>query len=193
MVVICSQGLRISSADKKALENDLLDTPFGWARKCLDGMVNKAIKSIMRRDLELFKSKQTESIPASVDQIISGIVQMPEFTKFNSQVPALMIVMRDEPRAIEVWPGGFTVLEHEKLALDNFYEDHERQLYWFMENKINECRKRFVKEWTDRLIKDKSVASIPVKQDSLIALVTARPDYKNRAANEAEALANRTL
>jgi len=48
------------------------------------------------------------------------------------------------------------------------------------------CKKRFVEEWTKRLMADPEVTEIPIEDDDLIELVVARPDYKNRAQREAE-------
>ena len=56
--------------------------------------------------------------------------------------------------------------------------------------KEENCWKRFKKEWTNKLTNDSSFTdTIPSNKTDFIKLVTARSDYKARAAkdNEAEA------
>ena len=51
--------------------------------------------------------------------------------------------------------------------------------------KINNCWKRFQREWTTKLMNDDSFTdSIPSNQADFVALVTARSDYKNRKARD---------
>jgi len=57
--------------------------------------------------------------------------------------------------------------------------------------KAEKCKKRLIKEWQPRLFDDPKVDSIPATQDGLIAEVLKRPDYKDRAARDAEEAANR--
>ena len=50
-----------------------------------------------------------------------------------------------------------------------------------MDGKINNCWKRFQREWTTKLMNDESFTDpIPSNQADFVALVIARPDYKNR-------------
>ena len=54
-----------------------------------------------------------------------------------------------------------------------------------VDGKINNCWKRFQREWTTKLINDASFTdSIPSNQADFVALVTARADYKNRKARD---------
>ena len=54
-----------------------------------------------------------------------------------------------------------------------------------IDGKINNCWKRMRQEWTQRLMDDDSFTdSIPSNQADFVALVTARPDYKNRKARD---------
>ena len=47
--------------------------------------------------------------------------------------------------------------------------------------KINNCWKRFQREWTDKLMNDSSFTDpIPSNQADFVKLVLARSDYKNR-------------
>ena len=50
-----------------------------------------------------------------------------------------------------------------------------------MTGKINNCWKRFQREWTDKLMNDSDFTdSIPSNQADFVALVIARSDYKTR-------------
>jgi|TARA_R100000049_G_C1882151_1_gene38138 hypothetical protein len=53
--------------------------------------------------------------------------------------------------------------------------------------KKNNCWKRFQREWTTKLMEDESFTDpIPSSKSAFVDLVLARPDYKNRAARDAE-------
>tara|TARA_Y100001951_G_C11234161_1_gene236403 strand:+ start:238 stop:537 length:300 start_codon:yes stop_codon:yes gene_type:complete len=74
--------------------------------------------------------------------------------------------------------------------LYNDPDDNEGLDLWIdnaLIGKINNCWKRFQREWTDRLMNDESFTDpIPSNQEDFVALVTARPDYKNRKTREDE-------
>ena len=56
-----------------------------------------------------------------------------------------------------------------------------------MDGKLNNCWKRFQREWTTKLMDDESFTdSIPSNQADFVALVTARDDYKNRKTRDDE-------
>jgi len=56
-----------------------------------------------------------------------------------------------------------------------------------VDGKLNNCWKRFQREWTTRLMEDDSFTdSIPSNQADFVALVTARADYKNRKTRDDE-------
>tara|TARA_R100000988_G_C3994656_1_gene164956 strand:+ start:664 stop:954 length:291 start_codon:yes stop_codon:yes gene_type:complete len=53
--------------------------------------------------------------------------------------------------------------------------------------KVNNCWKRFQKEWTVKLTNDSDFTdTIPSNKADLIKLVTERSDYKNREARDKE-------
>tara|TARA_R100000995_G_scaffold68948_2_gene37570 strand:+ start:1141 stop:1431 length:291 start_codon:yes stop_codon:yes gene_type:complete len=53
--------------------------------------------------------------------------------------------------------------------------------------KVNNCWKRFQKEWTVKLTNDSDFTdTIPSNKEDLIKLVTERSDYKNREAKDKE-------
>ncbi len=72
------------------------------------------------------------------------------------------------------------------IALKNDLTSIEK---WFAEgpaiNKIFQCRKRFIKEWTKKLMDDPEVKVIPANEDEFIELVYKRPDYKDRKKRDA--------
>ena len=54
-----------------------------------------------------------------------------------------------------------------------------------VDGKINNCWKRFQRDWTTKLMNDDSFNDpIPSNQADFVALVTARADYKNRKARD---------
>ena len=53
--------------------------------------------------------------------------------------------------------------------------------------KKNNCWKRFQREWTIKLMEDESFTdAIPSNKTDFVNLVTARSDYKDRVARDAE-------
>ena len=58
---------------------------------------------------------------------------------------------------------------------------------WFVKaltGKINNCKKRMMREWIPRL-RAKGL-SIPSNDEELVDLILAQPDYKNRAERDKE-------
>jgi len=73
-----------------------------------------------------------------------------------------------------------------KKCLKNDLLDIEDWIAKAIIGKINNCKKRLIREWYPRLIADETVESIPANEDELINFITSRLDYKNRAEREAE-------
>lgn len=180
------RGFKISNADRKALDHYLLITPKQWALDALKGMINKAIKTIMKDYFEIYKSKQTGDVPAQYSEIIPLLVTMAEFKPYNHPTPPAVVVERKEPANNEIWSNGFDIEDYEYLALKAYYEDPEKMLEWFMENKVFQRKRAFVKENEAVLFTDPSVKTIPSKQDDFINMFTSRANYKNRKTLEAE-------
>lgn len=198
MQTICNSGFKVSGADKKAFEYYLALSPKQWTQDALKGMINKAVKTIMRDWFELYKSKQTGSVSTKMDVIIPGILAMTEFKPYNHPTPEKFdkidkgdseTIQRDEVANIEIWEGGFQVEDYEMAALEAFYADFEGQLAWFMANKVYRRKNTFVKEFEAVLRKDPEITSIPSRHDALINMVVAKPTYRNRVARELESLA----
>lgn len=186
MKKLCSEGFKASSADLKALSHYLLDTPKEWANKALKGLINKAVKTILKDWLEKFKEKNPSGISANLKELIPAIIKMPEVTKYNREATEKGRAQRDEEPTIEIWEGGFDIEDFEYDALYVFFSDPEQTLIDYMENKIARRKTVFVKDHEDKLIKDPETLTIPSRQDALINLVTSKPDYKNRKQSEIE-------
>ena len=74
----------------------------------------------------------------------------------------------------------------QKILKNDLYSDTDNAgLDLWIQNavdgKINNCWKRFQREWTTKLMDDPSFTDpIPSNQTDFVNLVTARSDYKNR-------------
>jgi len=83
--------------------------------------------------------------------------------------------------------------DDQKLLSNDLYNDMSNNAGiddWIqkaLDGKINNCWKRFQREWTTKLMDDSSFTDpIPSNKSDFIALVTARSDYKNRKTREDE-------
>ena len=73
----------------------------------------------------------------------------------------------------------------EQAILKNDLLDLDAWLQAAMTGKVNNCWKRMQSEWTTKLMNDDSFTdSIPSNQADFVKLVTARSDYKDRAARD---------
>ena len=82
--------------------------------------------------------------------------------------------------------GGVIITDADLLVLNNDLMDADDWVMKAVAGKVNSCRKRMVRQWVPVLLNDPSIESIPGDVDSLIAMIVARPDYKNRAEKELE-------
>jgi len=72
-------------------------------------------------------------------------------------------------------------MKNDLLDLDTWVQDA-------VTGKKSNCWKRFQREWTTKLMNDESYTdAIPSNKTDFVNLVTARPDYKDRATRDAEA------
>jgi len=79
---------------------------------------------------------------------------------------------------VELTDTEQTILKNDLLDLDAW-------LQAAMTGKKNNCWKRMQSEWTTKLMNDDSFTDpIPSNQADFVKLVTARSDYKNRAARD---------
>jgi len=184
MKKICAKGYKISEEDQKALDEYLM-TPFKeWIENALIGMVNKAIKTIMRDWFVEYKKTQKKAIAADLSVIIPAIVALPNFKPYNTQTPEFTTIDRNVPVSKEVISGGLDIEDYQKVALDAYYANPEEILDWFINNKIHMRRKAFVEMYENELIKDPKIKTIPANQDDLINLVTSNKNYKTRKQKE---------
>ena len=82
--------------------------------------------------------------------------------------------------------------DDQKLLSNDLYNDTDNAgiddwIQKAVEGKINNCWKRFQREWTTKLMDDSSFTDpIPSNKSDFITLVTARSDYKNRKTRDDE-------
>ena len=82
--------------------------------------------------------------------------------------------------------NGKTISTTEESVLKNDLLDIQDWWDKALVGKVNNCKKRMIKEWHSKLMADPSVESIPANEDDLVALIVARDDYKNRVERDAE-------
>ena len=79
------------------------------------------------------------------------------------------------------------VNDTDQKCLKNDLLDINDWLQKAMVGKINNCWKRFQREWTTRLMEDESFTDpIPSNKTDFVNLILARPDYEDRAARDAQ-------
>lgn len=184
MKKINSKGFKISNADQKAFDHYLIVSPRKWSEDALNGLINKASKTILRDYFELYKSKQTSDIEADMAIIIPAIIAMEEFKPYNVGTPEMPTIDRKESASNEIWDGGFDIEDWKKQALNVFYSDVEGYMNYLMTNKVKARKDAFVKEHQQAMFKNKE--SIPVNQDDFINHVCAKENYKNRVQRDEE-------
>ena len=79
-----------------------------------------------------------------------------------------------------------TLSSTEEAVLKNDLLDVQDWADGAINGKINNCKKRMLREWLPKLYADESVSSIPASEDEIVAMIVARDDYKDRAARDAE-------
>lgn len=78
------------------------------------------------------------------------------------------------------------------IPADIFDEDMKRRLQYILTHKYERCFARLKAEWDQKLVQN-GVQSVPTDPDAYAQLVFAQPNYKDRAAREAQAKAERGL
>ena len=74
----------------------------------------------------------------------------------------------------------------EKVMLNDLL-DIDEWVQLAVTGKINNCWKRMQQNWTSQLMNDQSFTDpIPSNKDDFVKMVTARSDYKDRAARDKE-------
>ena len=65
-------------------------------------------------------------------------------------------------------------------CLQNDILDIEDWILKAVAGKINNCKKRMIRDWIPRLMQDPSLTSIPSNEDLLIEEIVSRGDYMTR-------------
>ena len=79
-----------------------------------------------------------------------------------------------------------TLSSTEESVLKNDLLDVQNWVDGAINGKVNNCKKRMIREWLPKLYADESVSSIPATEDEIVAMIVARDDYKDRVARDAE-------
>ena len=79
------------------------------------------------------------------------------------------------------------ISDADQKALLNDLLDIDAWVQSAVAGKINNCKKRMAASAAAVLKADASVETMPATDDGLVAALLARPDYKTRAARDAEA------
>ena len=81
-----------------------------------------------------------------------------------------------------------TIDDTDQKCMKNDLLDLNQWVQDAVTGKKNNCWKRFQREWTTKLMNDESFTdAIPSNKTDFVNLVTARDEYKDRAARDAEA------
>ncbi len=78
------------------------------------------------------------------------------------------------------------VLEY-VLTASTLDADLKRRLQYILTHKIEQSYKRLKDDWIPILENDPEVTSVPLDNEAFFNMVKIRPDYKDRAARDAEA------
>ena len=177
----------MSEIDKKALENDLLDSFDEWLKKAIAGFVFRAKQAIINPHMPLLrKDPEVQSIPTNDADLINLIISKDYFIKCRIPINKLLVNSRKTDLTIPVLQNGIDIQEFEKTAVDNFYTDFQAHIHSVIEEKIFRCRKRVIAEWNNRLRNDPNITEIPKDEDDHLSLIFALPDYANRVEREAQ-------
>ncbi len=80
-----------------------------------------------------------------------------------------------------------TINDTDQKVMKNDLLDINQWVQDAVTGKKNNCWKRFQREWTTKLMEDESFTdAIPSNKTDFVNLVTARADYKDRTARDAE-------
>ena len=73
------------------------------------------------------------------------------------------------------------ISDAEEACLLNDVLDIDDWVEKAVKGKINQCRKRLIREWQPKLFADPAVITMPADETEFILMVLGRTDYKNRA------------
>ncbi len=78
------------------------------------------------------------------------------------------------------------ISDREEACLKNDLMDVDDWVQKAVIGKINNCKKRLIREWQPKMFADPSVTSIPGDEDGFVDAVFAHPNYKDRVTREAD-------
>ena len=76
---------------------------------------------------------------------------------------------------------NFTINDTDEKILLNDLLDIQEWVDGAVTGKINQCWSRLEQEWTQKLMDDSNVESIPANKDLYVEMITSRSDYQNRS------------
>ena len=79
-----------------------------------------------------------------------------------------------------------TTTDDQDKCLHYVLPDFQEWLRGAADGKINNCTKRFVRDWSVKLNEDSAVTSMPATESDFISTVLARSDYRDRGTRDAE-------
>lgn len=83
-----------------------------------------------------------------------------------------------------IFDSGIQISDREKQILENDLLDIEQWVQSAIIGKINNCKKRMIREWHPKLMADPAITMLPATEDGLVDVIIAHSDYKNRAQRE---------
>ena len=84
-----------------------------------------------------------------------------------------------------VFPRGIEISEADSACLLNDLLSVEEWVVAAIRGKVNNCKKRLIREWQPIFFADPEVRNIPASEDAFISAIMARNDYRSRTAREA--------
>lgn len=85
---------------------------------------------------------------------------------------------------MKIFNNGVTIADQDVKCLENDLLSIESWINGAIAGKINNCKKRLIREWYPRLLADTSIKSVPADEGELIDLITKHPEYQNRYQRE---------
>ena len=92
---------------------------------------------------------------------------------------------------MKIFPNGIELTDQQVACLLNDILNIEAWVTGAINGKLNNCKKRLIREWQPRLFDDPEVVTMPADESAFIDMVLARPDYKDRETRDREALEDR--
>ena len=85
---------------------------------------------------------------------------------------------------MKVFNRGIEILDVDIKCLENDLLNVEEWIEGAIAGKINNCKKRMIREWYPRLLADTSIQTVPADEDALVNFIIGHKDYQNRYQRE---------